>query len=79
MGIRRAAGYWYKEERAGAAQMSLLAQEHREDMPLVNLLREEVRRWREAGYRTRPTSHAPCWSIGRAQTGIGGEVSDPGN
>lgn len=54
-GYRRLAGYWYKDEQAGAAQMTLtgMRQEQREDMPLVNLLREEVRRWREAKYRGR--------------------------
>ena len=31
--------------------MSLLAQEQQDDLPLPNLLREDVRRWREADYR----------------------------
>lgn len=48
---RRPASYWFKTERTGSAQMSLLAQEQQDDLPLPNLLREDVRRWREAGYR----------------------------
>jgi type III restriction enzyme len=31
--------------------MSLLAQEQQDDLPLPNLLRDDVRRWREADYR----------------------------
>jgi type III restriction enzyme len=48
---RRLASYWYKTERTGSAQMSLLAQEQQDDLPLPNLLREDVRRWRDAAYR----------------------------
>ena len=48
---RRPAAYWYKTERTGSAQMTLFAQEQQDDLPLVNLLREDVRRWREADYR----------------------------
>ena len=48
---RRPASYWYKTERTGSAQMSLLAQEQQDDLPLPNLLRDDVRRWREANYR----------------------------
>jgi type III restriction enzyme len=48
---RRPAGYWYKTERTGTAQLSLLAEEERDDLPLINALRDDVRRWREAGYR----------------------------
>lgn len=50
-GHRRPAGYWYKTERTGEAQQRLFLEEERDDLPLVNLLREDVRRWREAGYR----------------------------
>ncbi|HEX7448518.1 MAG TPA: hypothetical protein VF306_13285, partial [Pirellulales bacterium] len=50
-GTRRPAGYWYKTQRTGAAQQRLFAEEHRDDLPLVNLLRDDVRRWRESGYR----------------------------
>jgi hypothetical protein len=45
---RRPASYWFKTERTGSAQMSLLAEEARDDLPLVNALREDVRRWRES-------------------------------
>jgi type III restriction enzyme len=48
---RRLAGYWYKTERIGTAQLSFLAEEERDDLPLINALRDDVRRWREAGYR----------------------------
>ena len=44
-------GYWYKTERTGSAQMGLFAEEERDDLPFVNKLREDVRRWREADYR----------------------------
>jgi type III restriction enzyme len=47
---RRPASYWFKSERTGSAQMSLLAEEERDDLPLVNALREDVRRWRESGW-----------------------------
>ena len=43
---RREAAYWYKSERSGSAQMSLLADEEQDDLPLVNALRADVRRWR---------------------------------
>ena len=48
---RRPASYWYKTQRTGSAQLALLAEEERDDLPLVNLLREDVRRWRAANYR----------------------------
>ncbi len=47
---RRPASYWFKSERTGSAQMSLLAEEERDDLPLVNALRDDVRRWRESGW-----------------------------
>ncbi|HJT31819.1 MAG TPA: hypothetical protein VJ783_07175, partial [Pirellulales bacterium] len=50
-GTRRPAGYWYKTQRTGTAQQRLFTEEHRDDLPLVNLLRDDVRRWRESGYR----------------------------
>ena len=49
---RREAGYWFKTERTGSAQMSLLAEEERDDLPLVNALRKDVRRWRESGWES---------------------------
>ena len=48
---RRSAFYWYKTQRTGSAQLELLAEEERDNLPLVNLLREDVKRWREANYR----------------------------
>jgi hypothetical protein len=33
------------------AQLALLVEEERDDLPLVNLLCEDVKRWREANYR----------------------------
>ena len=48
---RRPASYWYKTRRAGLAQLALLVEEERDDLPLVNLLREDVKCWREANYR----------------------------
>jgi type III restriction enzyme len=48
---RRRASYWYKNERTGGAQTSFLAQEQQDDLPLPNLLRDDVRRWRDADYR----------------------------
>ena len=50
-GKRREAGYWYKTERTGSAQARLFFEEERDDLSLVNLLRDDVRRWREAEYR----------------------------
>jgi type III restriction enzyme len=49
-GMRRPASYWYKTERTGSQQLSLLAEEERDDLPLVNALRDDVRKWRDAGY-----------------------------
>lgn len=50
-GMRRPAGYWYKTEAATVATKRLFAEEQRDDLPLVNALREDVQRWRESGYR----------------------------
>ncbi len=49
---RRPASYWYKTERTGSAQteMAFMAEEERDDLPLVNLLREDVKRWRSMNY-----------------------------
>lgn len=45
---RRPASYWFQAERTGAAQLKLgfMAEEERDDLPLVNTLRKDVRRWR---------------------------------
>jgi type III restriction enzyme len=52
---RRSAGYWYTTKKVGTAERDLLAdldpEENRDDLPLINLLREDVRRWRDSGYR----------------------------
>ena len=48
---RRPAGYWYKDERTGTGQRELFTEEQRDDLTLVNRLREDVRRWRDSGYR----------------------------
>ena len=45
---RREAAYWYKSERTGSAHMSLLTDEEQDDLPLVNALRADVKRWRES-------------------------------
>ncbi|MGI9067209.1 MAG: hypothetical protein ACR2HX_12510 [Pyrinomonadaceae bacterium] len=50
-GHRRPAGYWYKTERVSAGQRALFLNEQRDLLDLVNLLRQDVKRWREAGYR----------------------------
>jgi len=49
---RRPASYWYKTERLVSQQLRLaiLAEEQREDLPMVNALRQDVKRWRESGY-----------------------------
>jgi len=49
---RRSASYWFKSERTGSAQqqMSFIAEEERDDLPMVNALRDDVRRWRESGW-----------------------------
>ena len=48
---RREASYWYKSERTGSAQLSLLAEEERDDLPPVNALGDDVRRWRNSGWQ----------------------------
>ena len=51
--VRRPAGYWYKTDRTGSSvvQPDLFGDEQHDDLPLVNRLRDDVRRWRESGYR----------------------------
>ena len=50
---RREAGYWYKTQRTGTEQLQMrfVQEEERDDLPLVNALRDDVRRWRESNYR----------------------------
>ncbi|HEY9086681.1 MAG TPA: DEAD/DEAH box helicase family protein [Anaerolineaceae bacterium] len=50
---RRPASYWYKSHRSYNNQQMMLAgfaEEIREDLPLVNALRRDIRRWRESKY-----------------------------
>ncbi len=50
---RRPASYWFKTQRTGSAQATLpgfLAEEERDDLPLVNALRQDVKRWRDTKY-----------------------------
>ena len=49
---RRPASYWFKTQRVYDQQLMLkgFAEEQREDLPLVNALREDVKRWRKSGY-----------------------------
>ena len=49
---RRDAGYWYKTERTGSEQLKLFQEEQRDDLPLVNALRDDVRRWRNSKYES---------------------------
>lgn len=50
---RRPAGYWYKTQQVGTRQrdFAIFQEEERDDLPLVNKLRNDVRRWRESNYR----------------------------
>lgn len=41
----------YRTERTGSSQSELFAEEERDDLPLVNRLRADVKRWRDSGYR----------------------------
>ena len=56
---RRPASYWFKTQRLGRQEKGLFdeveREENRDDLPLVNALRDDVRRWRDSGYRG--TSH----------------------
>jgi type III restriction enzyme len=50
---RRPASYWFRYQKAStvsAYQRSLYAEEEREELPLVNALRSDVKRWRDSGY-----------------------------
>ena len=66
---RRPASYWYKSERAGSAQRSLFAEEERDDLPLVNALREDVRRWRKAGWPSTSGDHGRRGAGGQTRGG----------
>lgn len=47
---RRPASYWFKTERIATGQRDLFAEEERDDLPLVNALRDDVRAWRKSGW-----------------------------
>ena len=47
---RRPASYWFKSARQTTAQLPLLGEEQREELPLVNRLRKDVKRWRSLNY-----------------------------
>ncbi|MBI5441845.1 MAG: DEAD/DEAH box helicase family protein, partial [Deltaproteobacteria bacterium] len=44
---RRPASYWYKTQATTGPQMNLVAEEERDELPLVNALRGDVKAWRE--------------------------------
>ena len=49
---RRPAGHWFKTDRSiEDRQGRLFAEENWEELPYVNRLREDVRRWRNSNYR----------------------------
>ncbi len=48
---RRPARYYFKNKRVGSAQQTLFQDEQEEDLPLINALREDVKRWRTSGYK----------------------------
>lgn len=47
---RRPASYWYKTTKSYTTQTSLFAEEERDELPLINLLRDDIRRWRDSKY-----------------------------
>jgi hypothetical protein len=49
---RRPGAYWFKSRRTGTAQkeFGFVTEEESEPLPLVNALREDVRKWRDGGY-----------------------------
>ena len=48
---RRPAMYWYRSQKIAGGQADIFAEEERDELPLVNRLRADVKRWRESGYR----------------------------
>ena len=57
---RRPAGHWFRNEsRPQTQQRRLFAEENWEELPSVNSLREDVKRWRSSDYRnaTNTTRH----------------------
>lgn len=51
MSGRRPASYWFKTKKLAAGQQQMFAEQERDELDLVNRLRKDVKRWREAGYR----------------------------
>ncbi len=47
---RRPASYWFKVRSAAPQQLAMFAEEVREDLPLVNALRQDVGHWRALNY-----------------------------
>ncbi|MGH7483872.1 MAG: BPTD_3080 family restriction endonuclease [Longimicrobiales bacterium] len=47
---RRPASYYYMVRRTGKAQLQMFAEPERDELELVNLLRADVARWRDADY-----------------------------
>ena len=48
---RRPASYYFRDKSVATAQAELFAEEQRDELPLVNRLRKDVKRWRESGYK----------------------------
>lgn len=48
---RRPASYWFKTTKIGTTQEKLFAEEERDELPLVNKLRDDIRNWRRSNYR----------------------------
>lgn len=50
---RRPARYYFKSQRVAldAGEMDLFREENEEDLALINRLRDDVKRWRDSGYR----------------------------
>jgi len=49
---RRRAGYWFKSDRVSGSQMALptMEEEQFDELPVVNRLRNDVKRWRHRNY-----------------------------
>ena len=48
---RRPASYYFRDKSVATAQGDLFAEEQRDELPLVNRLRKDLRRWRDSGYK----------------------------
>ena len=48
---RRPASYYYRTRKTKGLQQDLFAEEERDELPLVNRLRADVKRWRQSKYR----------------------------